>query len=191
MFLKKLRNKLDTALFHLDCFKNGKILLKQVRCLEKQYEMAMDEKLSSAVKLGVMAYYLRYTQSMFKRVEKLETCPDVVSNEFDHISVAPEELQKVSPDLTFHEALRISYKTQQNDISGYSMSDVLFNASTLYNVACMGITYHYFHEEIGRDKCLFYSPAFIPDIGPCIAFHHWRKNRLLHYVLSEKKFERE
>ncbi len=195
MFFKKIKNKIrngiNIASFHLDCFKNGRILFNQVKNLEKQYEMAMEEKLSPAVKLGIMAYYLRYTQSMFSRIEKLEKCPDVVSNEFDYIDVAPAELQKISPELTFHEALRISYKTQQNNISGSPMTDVLLNACTLYRTACMGITYHYFKEEIGRKNCLFYTPAFIPEIGPCIAFRHWRKKGLRHYILSEKQFEHE
>ena len=71
------------------------------------------------------------------------------------------------------------------------MADVLLNASTLYRVACMGITYHYFQEEIGRKKCLFHTPSFLPGTGPSIAFYQMGKKHLLHYILSEKQFERE
>ena len=96
--------------------------------------------------------------------------PDKVGNLLDNISISPEEVQKFAPDLTFHQALRIQYQTRPNDLSAVPVDQMIAAVSSMHRVAQMGLTYHYFKQEIGRSKCLLWHPSYMPEIGPTIAF---------------------
>jgi len=156
--------------FKLQAWHAGYQLLRAARQIERDRRQTEGSRLSEAYKIGIHGYYIRYAEHFFDRLEALETVPDKAGDLLDNISVSPEEVQKFSPDLTFHQALRIQYQTRQNDLSALPIDQVIAGVSSMHCVAQMGLTYHYFKQEIGRSKCLFWHPSYMPEIGPTIAF---------------------
>ncbi len=156
--------------FKIQAWRAGYQLLRAARQIERDRRQSEGSPLSEAYKIGIHGYYIRYAERIFDRLEALDTVPDKVGNLLDNISISPEEVQKFAPDLTFHQALRIQYQTRPNDLSAVPVDQMIAAVSSMHRVAQMGLTYHYFKQEIGRSKCLLWHPSYMPEIGPTIAF---------------------